>query len=311
MNYTRDSTKRFLNFPLVMLSKTITAPDATLSDIGAFCLLEYAVYCEPKAADALVQACYVASRRPGETLPPDVERILCRQDVDDITGALPECFADDDGGKFVENVGDLIETDHIELDTDEREALTRWCGLRRAAAFFGRSVLDVVELRRQHKRVQRICHEHEREFPPLCWCSVPADFAFEAEESRRDLDIFRCVAACRSLIGRHRFTGTTKAMIRCRMIGAKSGKAAEALCGNDHIRAEYERLGRRRQFDNVLTDVACRGFLSKVGMDRRIYMSTEAQSPQDLVGMVGMFKKAKRRREYRKKERAARASMEG
>ena len=123
----------------------------------------------------------------------------------------------------------------------------------------------------------------------------------------KDLPVFRAVAALRSIIGRHRFTGTTKAMISARMIGAKSKAVADHLCDKgDAIQEEFERLQRRRQFDNLLTDVACRGFVVKVGMARRIYLSTEAESPAHLAEMVN---KSKRRHAYLQQERAAREAM--
>ena len=305
-----DSPKRFLNFPLVMLARTITDTEAALGAIALFAIAEYANHCQPDAEDALVQAMYCRSQRPGEALSRDVENLLARGDVDDLTEAIPEHFiGGGDTDSFVDNVRESIDMDGIELSPHEADALRRWCGLRRSAKYFNRTISDYDGIQRTHTREWKACRKHEAAHGALVWCSVPADYAFEVIDNPTStaLPMFRAVAACRSLIGRHSYTGTTKSMIRCRMIGAKSERAANELCeAHEEIGEEYSRLLRRRQFDNLLTDAAARGFITKVGMARRIYLSTQAQTPKELAAMVDA---AKHRYRYREAERAAREAL--
>jgi len=292
-----------------MLADTITTPDAALSEIACFAIVEYAKHCRPDdPTEALIQAAYVKSQRPGELLPVAVERVMCREDIDELAATVPEYFGGTgDGSAFIDNATESINMDGITLDADEAESLLRWVSVCRSASYFNRVVNNHEGIERSHARTWKRCKKHASQFGPMVWCSVPADFAFEVIDGKKDLAMFRAVAACRSIIGRHRYTGTTKAMIRCRMIGAKSQAAADALCKtSDTIRDEFDRLGRRRQFDNLLTDAACRGFITKVGMARRIYLSTTATSPDELAKMVV---EAKRRRRYLEAEKQARRAM--
>lgn len=306
-----DPNKRFLNFPLVLLAETITDPWNALERIACFAVTEYGNRnCQPEANDALIQAMYCESQRTNEPLPSDVEQVLRREDVDALVGAIPEHFGGGgDTSEFIDSVRESIGEYDIELNDDESDALTRWCKLRRAVDFFGRTICNADHIHRCHADALSRCEEHKKSFKPLVWCSVPAQYLWEIKDQERlkDLPILRAVAALRSIIGKHHFTGTTKAMIYARMIGAKSEAAANHLCSrSDSIRTEYKRLQRRRQFDNLLTDVACRGFVVKIGMARRIYLSTDAESPKHLAEMV---KESKRRRAYRAEERAARESI--
>ena len=78
-----NTTKRFLNFPLMMLADTITEPFDGLHTIAAFAIAEYGNRFEVTPDDALVQAMYVHSQRPDEFLPLEVACILSRDDIAD------------------------------------------------------------------------------------------------------------------------------------------------------------------------------------------------------------------------------------
>jgi hypothetical protein len=283
--------KRFLNFPLIMLTKTITEPEKGLHEIICYAIGNYAEKCRPDdPAEALVQAMYVASQRPSEHLPDAVRDILAREDVDSVVEALPENFvgADGSGADFIAGCHEMIEDADIQLDSHEAENLIGWLSWRRAAEYFNRTINNYSGCQNQHDQAAVEIAEHEAQFPPLVWCSVPADYAFEVMEHGRGLDLFRCVAACRSIIGRHRFTGTTKTMIRYRMIGAKSKAAASELLQVEAIRKEYDRLSTRYQFDKTLDSIdrERRGFITKIGVARRIWLSTKARSHKELAGWI-------------------------
>lgn len=99
--------------------------------------------------------------------------------------------------------------------------------------------------------------------------------------------LFRCVVVVRSLVGSKDFTGTTKDMIRARMIGGKSPSVADALASkSEPLRDELDALGSRKRFDRILTEGAVRKFYGKSGAGRRVYLSITAKDPADLSAMV-------------------------
>lgn len=307
-----EADKRFINFPLFLLSDTHTAPKRGLTLITSMAFVEYAQHCRRDYTAALLQAVYQSQRHPDKPLPADVRDIMSREDVSEFAvTAAGEAWGD--GSQFTTGAAEMIEDYKIELNESEQQALVNWLALRDAAFFFGRQILDFEGIYRDAAAAGRGVQRHASEHGPLVSASIPGKYFFETISKASDpeaMRLFRCVAAVRSLVGSKRFTGTTKDMLRARMIGAKSAAVAEAMAAqSEALRVELKALGSRKRFDRILTEGATRGFYVKLGMGRRIYLSLDAANPEALGVMIG--KRFNRQAQYRTREAAARELVAG
>ncbi len=273
---------RFINFPLVMLSHTVPAPLRGLNRIASYAVDQHAERCRRPPYKALVQALY-ASRRQAADLPPAVSGIIARPDVSELADtALAECW-EPQYGDFQSQALDCIAIDRVPLSRDEAAALVEWDSRRGATQFLG--FTDCWHGTGPHDELDA----HRQRFGALSFASVPADFFRDtlAEWCNEDaMRLFRLVCAVRSL-GDKTFCGTTKDMIRYRMIGAKSQAVAISMM-NDvaALKYEFEELRSRKRFDRLANLASQRGFLGKWGKGRRLYLSTKIHDPDRLAACV-------------------------
>lgn len=309
-----DPDKRFINFPIFMLSETYTDPQEGMRNILYLALVEYSRHCRRDYISALAQAIYTTKRQPEVALPSRVVRILRRKDVADFADfAITECWVGHGTG-FVDTVSaEIRRGEDFTLSAEEKETLVDWLALRDAASYFGRRVLKYGEILASAGDSQNRIAQHANLFGTLAPASIPASFFFETLSNFKDeeaIRLFRCVCAVRSMIGQKRFVGTTKDMLRARMIGAKTHAIAEAMAAqSEPLRAELEALGSRKRFDRILTEGAVRKFYGKFGTGRRIYLSLTAKDPDTLATMVG--KKSNRHDNYKTSEQKAREKFKG
>jgi hypothetical protein len=256
---------------------------------------------------ALIQACYVSTRQKDKPLPYAIRQILGRQDVSDFSDSLFESCTD---GDFQGAALESLEDYKIELTESEQAALVEWHTLRGAASYFNREIIDFETIEKQAEAAQRTADKHKEQFGKLAFCSIEANYYFQTKgaytiEAARRL---RMVCAVRSLIGEKDWTGTTKDMIRGRMIGAKSPAIAEALTRtNKALKEELETLKSRKRFDRFMDECAARGFFGKFGQGRRIYISTQFKDPVDLAAKVA--KTFDRKKAYQQREKQARDTI--
>jgi len=300
---------KFLNFPLSLLAGTITDPASGLAAISSHVFVSFAENCTRDFEAAFVQLAYLATRNYKTLFPCTIKAFLERADVGEVVEGIEEAWTGD--GDFIAGAEGLVHfallhglpvTDH------EEQAVIKFVALRDAAAFFGRSILDFDLVTKKAATAQRSVSEHEAQHGKDALASVPRDFFFDVKDSGKTTDnmrLFRCVCAVRSLVGKKTFTGVTKDMLRSRMVGAKSPSAAHELARNNSILAEeLDALGSRKRFDRILTLGAVRGFYGKIGVGRRIYLSTKIKDPVALMARVRTrFDKLA---DYQAREQAAR-----
>jgi hypothetical protein len=202
-----------------------------------------------------------------------------------------------------------LEETGTELTEHEKADLVAWDSLRHAAQFFGWVLCDPDGIHASAAAADSFVARHQSETGSLAQTSVAVNFFIETSKRATDpeaMRLFRMVCAVRSLVGKKRFTGTTKDMLRSRTVGGKSPSVASDLAETDPaIQAELDALQSRYRFDRTCREGAVRGFYTKLGAGRRIYLSLTASDPESLGKMVG--KKPSLHAAYAKRERAARA----
>jgi len=295
-----------------MLANTYTDPDNGMSDISQFAISEFARHCKRDYKDALVQAVYQAQRHPDRAFPSDVRTIMSRGDVADYAEtAAGEAWGD--CSEFATGALEMLEDLEIELNEHEQAALVSWLAIRDAAHFFKRRILNFDAVQTRVKQSEKEINIHAREHGALVSASCPADYFFETLEKTTDPEVmrlFRCVVAVRSLVGSKDFTGTTKDMIRARMVGAKSPAVAEVIASNSEpVRDELDALSSRKRFDRILTEGAVRKFYGKFGAGRRVYLSLSVKDPAELSAMVA--RRFARHADYKTAEQQARVLKQG
>lgn len=280
---------RFINFPLNMLSQTIAEPKRGLNAIADYAIATFSAHCARDFEKAFAQVAYVA-RSKKAVLPEHVMALMARHEIRDLVEAIHENAWG--AGDYPAGAADLLQDllPESAISEQERQAVISFVALRDAAAFFGRGVADYDGLALSAQRSRQTIEEHETAHGKTVYASVRADYFFELldnEPTLDDLRVFRTVAAVRSLVGKKAFTGVTKDMLRARMIGGKSPSVAASLAqGTPELKAELDALQSRKRIDRVLTLGAVRGFYGKVGLGRRVYVSTSAKDPDVLADMV-------------------------
>ena len=296
---------RYVNFPLVLLSTTYADAKAGLRMIAFYALVAYARNHHRTPLDALVQLAYHVLREPGKDLPKAVRRIAERPVVADVLTGL-DLFGTPGG--FEENAKAILEGCSLDLSPADESALVDWLALRDAASFHQWNITGYDGIVATAKKAENIVLLHEHDNGKDAPASLPSDYFLQVCNSNPTLDemrLFRMVAAVRSIVGSKRFTGSTKNMIRARMLGAKKPTIASGLVAqNPDLRAEHDAMQSRFRFDRIIDDGAVRGFYQKVGAGRRVYLSTLAKNPAELIGMIQ--KKPALRKAYRQREREAR-----
>ncbi len=299
--------RRFLNFPVIMIRGTVTEPSRALKMITCWCLVDYARHTRRPFVEALAQLAYSISRRPNERHPSAVRYVASRADVAELFESADEAWAGD--GNFPENFIRMHEESPVDLDADDREAIIQWDAVNGAAKFFGRAIKDHDSVGKAAAAMQQIIAQHEAETGAVAKTSVPADLFWQACYGDPDLEtmrIFRVVTAVRSLVGKKLFTGTTKNMIRARMVGAKSPAIASMLAERfEAVRDELEALQSRKRFDRIIREGAVRGFYTKYGWGQRLYLSTAIKDHDKLHDMIEA--RVHRHRCYKATEQAARS----
>jgi len=300
--------RRYINFPLCLLSETITATEAHgMNKLASYVIADYARHCRPDSAGAVVQLAYAVRGR--ETLPKGLQRVAGRQAFRECVESLDDCWGGS-GDQFEETAKDVF-GDPAEMFTDELADIVHWCSIRRAAHFFGRTVNNYDGLTDTAGRLQKAVDQHERDHGAICITSIPLDFFNECQNQASNLDslrLLRMVCAVRSLVGKKRFTGTTKDMLRARMIGAKSPAVASKMAADSEpMKDESQAMESRFRFDRILTEGGIRKFYVSMGAGRRVYLSTSATGHHDLAGMIG--KKPALQAAYRKQAADARSKL--
>lgn len=321
-----DPDKRFINFPIVMLAETYDDPQKGMKKIIHLAFVEYSKHCRRDYKQALVQAIYVTKRQPDIVLPYDVRQIMYRDDISDFAETAINEHWGHEGTDFVETTLATLDSFEMlqslnasqceadfELSESEKGALVDWLALMDSASYFKRRILDYDGVCECAGKSQCANFQHAESFGILVHASIPSTFFFETMSNAKDAEamrLFRCVCAVRSMVGQKKFTGTTKDMLRARMIGAKTPAVAEAMAEESKpLCQELDELGSRKRFDRILTEGAVRKFYGKFGTGRRVYLSLTAKEPQTLAAMVG--KKLNRHASYKALEQKARDKIKG
>ncbi len=308
-----SSKNRFINFPLFMIAETHTNPEQGMRAISTYVIVEFARNCKRDYKNAFLQACYQSKRHPDLDFPQDVTAIMADPDVTELAEAVCGEGWSSDGTGLGEGAMEIMEPVTADMDADEQEALVKWCALRDAAHFFNHTIHNFDGLIERSKRIKAEIDKHAQAHGPLVSASCPADYFNETVSKTADVEsmrMFRTVCAVRSLIGSKQFCGTTKDMLRARMIGAKSPVVATTISSQSKaVKTEQTALASRKRFDRILADGAVRGFYGKYGEGRRIHLSLNTKDPAVLAGMVKTRKS--KRAEYLAREAAARGQQRG
>lgn len=144
-----------------------------------------------------------------------------------------------------------------------------------------RLVGDIPAILRSSYEMLKLVAKHETTYnkDPSVMLKTGLMFDYyKNEKSFNDLILFASYAAIRSIIGNKDFAGTTKKMIVCRMIGAKSDKVLNDFLKIKELKVIHDKYMKRYWFDKLIAELLKRGFLQskmalKIGLKSRIYLS--------------------------------------
>ncbi len=296
--------------------------------IMSYCFSSLSERCITNHRTALAQAIYVQHREPNVIFPPDVNRIMWRDEIREFAKtAIGENWGD--GTEFVKNTAYDIELSEdgfgvdaqgaydtdtkIKLSEDDKAALVTFDAWRRAADLLEIRILSYPAHYGLAKSAGAAIRAHEAEFGSLAFASVDAAYFRDCRKRADDPDamrLFRFVCAVRSLIGKKRIVGTTKDMLRARIIGAKNKDVASRMIGRDiDLLAGHEDMKSRKRFDRICDLGATRKFYGKFGKFPFINFSLELTTPAAIRDLLTA--KKEKRTAYRRAEQAARLEGTG
>lgn len=255
----RNPEKKFVNFPVFLLTETIRDPERGLQMILAYhCQATWNRLEGRYSSDEALSAFAYEVVRGQESVPKNMKDI-----ADKVSSAL--YYSDYEGfhmGRF-----EPLEELNVDLDFNELEQsrVLAWYILHLAGQMVGTTAAGAY----------RLCELGEEITAPekAAFASVPLDYFIEiynGSKSQDEMRQFRTVAAVRSIIGKSQWKKTNKAHIAARMIGAKSTKEVQRLVeSNPVLKAEHAQITARRRMDKLLDEGEVRGFYHKNGYHQR------------------------------------------
>ena len=147
--------KRFLNFPLSMLGRTITDPKDGLNKILDYAIVDYSRHCRRTWKQAFAQIVYCRCRNKDVGFSAKVDKLLRRPDVKDFLGGYTEggsvvgdCFA---AGGYNPNDGahsrmiEAIDDSGIEFNDAEQAAIVDCMAVIDAAHYLGFTIVGSID----------------------------------------------------------------------------------------------------------------------------------------------------------------------
>lgn len=320
--------KRFLNFPLSMLSRTITDPKDGLNKILDYAIVDYSRHCRRTWKQAFAQIVYCRCRNKDVGFSAKVDKLLRRPDVKDFLGGdteggsvVGDCFA---AGGYNPHDGahsrmiEAIDDSGIEFNDAEQAAIVDCMAVIDAAHYLGFTVGSIDGINEGASKSRLDLEAFQREHGHDASASIPVEYFKDIlnivrkpdneRNTAAEMRLFRMVAAVRSLIGEKTMTGTTKDMLRARCIGGKSPKVASAILKKSpELISESNELKSRWKFDKVLNEGSTRGFYTNVGMYCRIFLSTENNAAKKMVEAI--VKAHTKKAVYANKQQAIRQAV--
>lgn len=127
---------------------------------------------------------------------------------------------------------------------------------------------------------------------PDAWTSVKTTYLFDARDGKLPVDLFRLVAAVKSIIRKRNFCQTYKVVILRRMFGCKGIKEFNSLHGN----VEDLPLFKRKTWDKLLRTAEQRNLLTYLPTTRGYYVSIkydEEKLRKEATAKLKQFSKKK------------------
>jgi len=116
-------------------------------------------------------------------------------------------------------------------------------------------------------------HEFEASNGRDAWTSVKTSYLFDARDGQLPIDLFRLVCAVKSIIGKRNFNKTYKNVVLSRMFGAKK---PDLMQPDD--KEKYDKLSRRRQWNNLIDKAEQRTLLTFIPASRGYFVSIKYNS---------------------------------
>lgn len=140
------------------------------------------------------------------------------------------------------------------------------------------------------KELNSFLNEFERTNGGDVWTSVKTTYLFDARDGQLPVDLFRLVCAVKSIIGKRNFNKTYKKIILSRMFGAKK----EHLIPPEN-KDEYNKLSRRRQWNNLIDKAEQRNLLTFIPANRGYFVSIKYSDEKLRDEVIKRTKRSKRK----------------
>jgi len=166
--------------------------------------------------------------------------------------------------------------DNFDVGADLLGEMTEQYSWLQVAEITGWTIGNRKKMIKNYDVVCEFYNQQTASYPKIdIYTSVRKDMVSDAYQGLMSVDLFRLNASIKSIIGRRNFNATTKNVIVMRMIGAKSNAVLQEMLREEAVRLEYNNLMVRYRFDKLIDKWLYAGFGSKIGVKRKLFVSTK------------------------------------
>ena len=126
----------------------------------------------------------------------------------------------------------------------------------------------------RHKELVTFIRDFESKHGKDAWTSVPTKLLFDVYNGVVPMDFLRLVASVKSVLYKKNFNLTYKSGLLCRMFGAKKLNILNELFNEQpQLKAKYEILSRRRQWEKFIDTAEENGYFTFYCTGRQFFVS--------------------------------------
>jgi hypothetical protein len=270
------NVQKYVQFPLCWLQEIALKPKDSIDKVISYGMMRYATKKEYSLIDVARQVYYDWLHN---NLDSDLDNKLCRLEQQD------KLIKDTDYNGFSNGAFDCEYINDLESLLKDDSELKKDCiihyQLHLARQHLNIKGGNLEIIKQEYNKVTTHLNKHEQMNGKQPFPSIGLSLLFSFRNNPENIELLLAYVSIKSLIGRNEFGITTKDAIIMRMIGAKNKEALQEACKNNILNNIYNTYIKRYRIDKLLDTLQLKGFIkSKIGMFRRIYISTQLDYQQ-------------------------------
>lgn len=308
----KDNTENYIQFPLCLLKETYKDTYQGVNLIINYGIINFSTKVQYSQKEVARQLYYDYYKRQ-----PMLKKLINKIDKSANTNKieLDEDYHgfDISGKKFDPEITEILVL--FDQDCDFKFMAIQHYQIRQAAQLLNVILGAIEPIIEDYEKATLLIEKFEEKYGKDACPGIKTSHLFDFRDNPEKADIFRAYIGIRSLIGQKDFIATNKQIILSRMIGAKSDIVRQEFLEITEIKPTYEKYKNRYQMDKLLLELSKRGFIIKVAYGRRLYISKNNLTYEELADKVASWlsklniRRQEREANHRLKQQLYKGSM--